>query len=136
MPFFFVKILQGSKLFKIDKVVFSLICNDYLMFLRFLLQSRLYSTIYDAHSEIVYSWDRHDTTAQGNFEKKRRPENWPIRRFSLNPRYLTFGILILFLNIFQKQMQSSSLLFICEVFAHSEFVIFFCSLCADPDSQS
>jgi len=70
------------------------------MFLWFLLQSLLYSTIYDAHAEIVYSWDGHDTTTQGNFEKKRRLENWSIRRFSLNPRNLTFGIWISFLNIF------------------------------------
>ena len=126
MPiFFFTKILQDSKLIKIAKVPFFLICKDVSYFFMFLLLSRLYSTIYDAHTEIVYSWDGHDTTTQGNFEKKRRPENWSIRRFSLNPRNLTFGILISFLNIFQNFFLQSSLLFIFEVSANSEFVFLF-----------
>jgi len=74
------------------------------MFLRFLLQSRLYSTIYDAQAEIVYRVGMDATLPLKKTLRKKKAGNWSIQRFSLNPRNITFGILISLLNIFQKKI--------------------------------
>jgi len=92
--------------------------------------------MYDPQTEFVHSWDGCDTTTQENFEKKRRPKNWCIRRFSLNPRNLIFWILISFLNIFQNLFFCNHHYYLYGKYLQIPSSLFFCSSCSDPGSQN